>query len=381
MEQIPECLSSDVISKEAVYAGVADAVPDLLKAAECIANNSEFCRNFKEMMHELQAPVLEMGFDNWPFPADMPVELRDLAVCLAAVGITPRGREFYRAKGIPEDIIEATLKRLTVVNDFHREITGRHGMYPASLAWQRNHFRDPLIYSLGRFNYRIIAPLGLGVLLKRRSDGKRLMLAGDNWAIDRENLRTIGDGEVVFTTTLSEEKGTWTGYPVTPYGKVLDQQITCPAEEFEVLLQPGDKMLDLHIPGGGGMTPERCIDSFRKAFAFFETYYPADFKKVIYSSSWIFNPAFEKRLPECNMAKFMRETWLFPQSSTGADGYYFLFGTKTPDVANAPRDTTLRRTMLDILESGEKLRQGGMFLLKEDLPYWGTQRNRQLSII
>jgi hypothetical protein len=52
------------------------------------------------------------------------------------------------------------------------------------------------------------------------------------------------------------------------------------------------------------------------------------------------------------------------------------FGDVEPDLATAPRDTRLRRAMLDRVSAGGRLRADGMLLLTEDLPRYGTHPYR-----
>jgi hypothetical protein len=132
-------------------------------------------------------------------------------------------------------------------------------------------------------------------------------------------------------------------------------------------------MIDMHIPAGGGMTPERALDSFQKAVAFFSRKNPGKFREIFICHSWIFNTQFEEKMPDSNLAKLMRECYLFPHDSSGRDGMFFLFGRDYENLSQAPRDSSQRRAMLEILESGERLRTGGMLLFAEDLPRFGTQ--------
>ena len=126
------------------------------------------------------------------------------------------------------------------------------------------------------------------------------------------------------------------------------------------------------------MTPELCKESFRLAFSFFEERYPERFKPVIISHSWIFNSQLEDYLPDSNLAKLQRECYLFPFPSNGQDGFFFVFGKnyRPEEMASAPQDTSLRRTLLKIAQTPEQLHCAGMLFFKEDLDDFGTQHYR-----
>jgi hypothetical protein len=78
------------------------------------------------------------------------------------------------------------------------------------------------------------------------------------------------------------------------------------------------------------------------------------------------------------MVAWQRELYLFPSASTGKDGLYFVFNRDDIDLATAPRDTTLRRAMIERLRAGSTLRSGSMFFLFDDLPQYGTQVYRRM---
>jgi hypothetical protein len=52
---------------------------------------------------------------------------------------------------------------------------------------------------------------------------------------------------------------------------------------------------------------------------------------------------------------------------------FFIFGTDDVDPATGPRDTSLRRAMLDHMAAGGRLIGGGMFLMLEDFERFGEQ--------
>ena len=72
----------------------------------------------------------------------------------------------------------------------------------------------------------------------------------------------------------------------------------------------------------------------------------------------------------------MRELYLIPWTSCGTDGFYFLFGRDYDKQETYPRDTSVRRAMLDELESGGSLRTGGMFFLAEHIDLFGQKPYR-----
>jgi hypothetical protein len=64
-----------------------------------------------------------------------------------------------------------------------------------------------------------------------------------------------------------------------------------PPEEFGLNLKKGDPFLSVHIPRGGRMDEEACLDSFEQAREFFPKYLNYDFK-AFGCFTWLFDPNF-----------------------------------------------------------------------------------------
>ena len=73
------------------------------------------------------------------------------------------------------------------------------------------------------------------------------------------------------------------------------------------------------------------------------------------------------------MVLWQRELYLYPIPSGDRSGLRFIFGRDNIDIATAPRDTSLRRALLDHLQAGGRLIHGGMFFLCEDFEDFGSQ--------
>jgi hypothetical protein len=61
----------------------------------------------------------------------------------------------------------------------------------------------------------------------------------------------------------------------------------------------------------------------------------------------------------------------------GRDGVFFLFGADDVDPGAAPRDTSIRRALLEEMDAGRPLLSGGMFILREDLKHFGVRYYRR----
>jgi hypothetical protein len=157
----------------------------------------------------------------------------------------------------------------------------------------------------------------------------------------------------------------------------IRRERTLSLDDWNPVLSPGDPVLEMHIPEGEAITPDVCRSSMQQALDFFPKYEP-DRPFVSFACySWIFNTQLEEMLfPASNLVRYQRELYLFPTPSSGKDGLYFIFYKDDVDIQTAPRDTTLKRAFLDHLAAGIPLRNGGMFMLKDDFRRFGTQHYR-----
>lgn len=313
------------------------------------------------------------GFADWYIP-ELP-SVMTTAVC----GVLHDAVARYRKEGFADNVIRDTLKVYT--ENFEKQYL--KGEEPFVLLnavnWMRVYLAARLV-QLGRFNFKLMETFPFGVVLQHKNSKVKVLLSQPGVSYDASGFvcqENAPEEEDAWTSLLEENHISWYGNPVSPYGFALKTPRTFPKEEWECILAPGDIMIDMHIPSGGGMTPEKALDSFRQAASFFQERYPGRFKKVFICHSWIFNTQFEEKLPSSNLAKLMKECYLFPHPSSGRDGMFFLFGRDYEDLSLAPRDTSQRRAMLEILESGKRLRTGGMLLFAEDLPRFGTQCYRK----
>jgi hypothetical protein len=178
-------------------------------------------------------------------------------------------------------------------------------------------------------------------------------------------------------TEIQENSGTVTGTLISPYGHALpDLKVSFLLAQWEKILGPGDFAPGVHIPGGGRMSLDVCGKSLKQADDFYRKYFPEKKVKAFVCVSWIFNTQFESELPESNIANLMRQVYLFPCRSNGKDGGFFIFGKDSGDISRYPTDNSVRNAMLNILDSGRRLRSGGMFILPEHLDRFGEEYYR-----
>ena len=151
------------------------------------------------------------------------------------------------------------------------------------------------------------------------------------------------------------------------------------------MLQPGDTILDLHIPRADVLNAETCGASYAQALEFFARVLPDRSPKALFCHTWIFSPQLLKFLPPTsNLVRFQREFYLYPHPGTTAYLWAFVFGG-SQDLLKAPRDTSLRRAVLDWLaDDGEIFDLPGLMFHQPQewgaQPYTGTGNDEAIEL-
>lgn len=299
---------------------------------------------------------------------------------LVALGTFPLIRRTLDRLGIPQSQLAEMAQWLRGTIDIYAAgHDGRPGHSLQQLYWMRHYIRGEL-FRIGRFEFLIHTQQEWSpAIYRRRRDGAVLALCRDGWELDREGYRAM-KGEAEFTSRLEIRDNRVFGTPISPLGMaLLDRVVELSPEEWEPVLTPWEWVPSIHIPGGGGMTPERVLASLREAKRFFREYFHRDIR-VFSCASWILNPVWERELPESNLTRFMRMLYLTPgYVSSGRDGLFFVFGRDgEKDWSRYQTDTSLRRAFHRVHASGGTFTNGGSFVLTADLDRLGDgfYRNR-----
>jgi len=297
---------------------------------------------------------------------------------LVALAMVPRIRRLHRALGVPEAVTRDTcLQVKCMCGNYQRANGGRPGVFD-QINWLRYFVDGSLFFRLGRLEYWRKPFNGEYRVFRRRRDGRTIALAGPAWRINDagwiEGVGAEAESRPGWETVLRQTGAGAFGFPIHPRGFVEREPVRLPAADWDCVLEKGTPVLDLHIPAGGGLTPEACADSFRRAAEFFRRHFPEPAPRAMVCSSWICSPILEQILPPgSNLVAFLREVYLCPLNSRGPASLWFVFLQKPFDPATAPRETSLQRALLAYLESGREWRNGSLFFLLDDLPRFGRQ--------
>lgn len=324
-------------------------------------------------------------FSKWPLFTKKLGDAAGVFYLLIVLASAERTVSIHNARGIPADVTDGVIADYSIgIARFGRFHGGKIGSPHTHTPWYRNHY-DGVLFRIGRLQY-IINPMRYALRIYRNNrTGEVLALSepgvqytSDGFVDSIPHAPRLQPGIGGFTAALSFDGRNIIGNPILPTGVAHRQQIMLDAAVWKSAAARDDMLLAMHIPEGGGMGIDKCRASMEDAFPFFAKYIPETPVKGIMCSSWIFSPEYETFYSkDANFVRYQHELYLFPVPSSGKDGVYFVFDREDfTDPKELPQDSSLRKAMAERLISGNVLRSGGMFFLKDDMPKFGTQYYR-----
>lgn len=375
--QIP-FLKAAAIEESLRYAGVLpEQLPRLLAMAERVGGTPALARLAWHAHRRLVVHLKTMpgSFVSWPTLLPLLGSDASLFYLLIALSAVPPLRELHEGLGIGESVSRDTAWVVSAV--FHAyerysppEAEGRPLRY---LDWMRHHLLGKL-FRIGRMEW-IMAPFAGQIHVY--SHGQ----TGEIIAFAEGGLKVRVDGRLCYGEEEEALPGVWescfelrerevSGHPIDVAGRISRSLRTLALPEWEHRLSRGMDVLEMHIPAGGGMTPEACRDSFCEAARFFRAHFPYWHPSAFVCQSWIFASFLADILPrEGNLVRLMQEVHLYPIAARPDGGLYFVFNTadRFPETL-PPKATSVQRAVYAYRAAGNEFRSGGMFLLFNELP-------------
>ncbi len=200
-------------------------------------------------------------------------------------------RRRYQRQGIPQAVLLATWRDVTLHVRLYWEKTGRTGLSKEDVIWLRN-LDSGCIFCLGSLQFQLFHMIYL----------------------DAE-----GCGE--------------------------DYMAFSPAQKQR--LPQGTPVLNVHIPKGADLSPEAVDASFRQARAFFPKYIPDHGAKAFLCYSWLLYPGLQALLPpESRILQFAARFCLVGQAKNPTEAIRRIYGRRYARTGDYPQNTSLQRSAL-----------------------------------
>ena len=276
----------------------------------------------------------------------MPEEGMFAAVLLGSC--VSRLTEWYRTRGLSQTVLVDTLSDFRLWMEQHRKKYGEWGL--SEVGWLIQHLSGRL-FKLGRLQFMPTLYKEKIKAYRSRESGELAILSGDT-----------GEG---WESDFYETELHITGHRILQGGVAEPEMIQLEKREWELVLEEGDLVLDIHIQEGGSLSEADCAESYEMAETFFEENGIGKGFKAYVCSSWLLSPQLRNVLPESsNIVTFQSGFHLTPDRSNDDQLMERVFGGRPEKLSEAPRDTTLRSRILDAMIHGVSFHGGSGFKLR-----------------
>lgn len=304
----------------------------------------------KADLDELDMPQPREGLD--------PVACRvlpGLAICQSI----PAVYEVMKKRGVPDDILYPSLRVAEAGVSFYMDRHNGEAGYANFGWWQRAY--DATIYSVGRLEMEIPREFPSTYAVYGNEAGDTVVFAKD-MKLHRDGFAfgsyLYEDEEGAWTPTFEETEDSYVGHPFLANGYVSREKRTLSKKEWHPVLEGGDPVIGLHIPGGGGMTVEAVEDSFSRMRELLKNCFPEYDCKAFTCASWLIDPALVDILgADSNISKFCSRFTPMCMKSAARGVFTFIFGKTDSDFeySELPENSRLERGLKNHYMSGKAI--------------------------
>lgn len=364
-----EVLSPAAIEKNAKLAQFSfDALPELLKTASAVRDNPSLL-SLAAYIHwtYFASPEFHPAID-YPELNGI-VEKAPLFYLLVTTGFCSEYIRRQSEFGVCREVLENTCQQVGRYADNFFMGRKKTGIFTNQLSWLRNYMPPNRYFRIGRLEFCQSEFNRPYTVYRHKRSGELAAICDEGQWFNTIGNPCFTEGDLPLAswqTTLVKDAKSITGYRITDRATAELSTTTLKLADWKPVLSKGDHVLEMHIPGGGGMSQYLVRKSISEAVAFFDKYFPDNGIKGITSTSWIFSTQLAECLPaDSNILAFQKMLHLVPVSSGRNNGLWFVFRTPAPYIpANLPRETSLQRAIADWLAGGKTFRCGSMFLLR-----------------
>lgn len=273
----------------------------------------------------------------------------DMLTGLAVASEAPMCHAVLTARGLPQTVIDEVMRMPEFGVQFYRLRNNGQPGY-SLLDWYQLAI-DGKIFRVGRLEFEIFHDFHGRACIFENSDGKRVALAHDI-ALHASGIALgsagFEDEDGFWTAQVTETIDRWIGYPVRDDGSVESSTIELPKDQWRLVLKKGDPTVSVHIPAGGGLTPEIVDKSIEMSKEFISRYFPDYSYKAFVCYSWLMDPQLNTLVgEESNISKFNRRFAKLPAKSGGSGVLSFVFhrSSKDLDLHSLPETSRLERAL------------------------------------
>ncbi len=283
-----------------------------------------------------------------------PERTHALYISMILAGVE-RSAQLYRERGYPLEIWREIMPDLRL----HVELAAPGFLRHRTSIWWSYEILSGYTVQLGRLQFQPFKFYGRVQGYRHDATGEVVLLTlGGDW-IDGNGFYAE-PGEGTWQTEFQETAQQVIGHPVRN-GRIQQEMVRLDLASYRLFLDSTSDVMIIHIPEGRKMDMDECRESFRRAVAFYRQYFPNLKMKGFICLSWLLDVQLQEILDEnSNIMEFQRSGYLYPLPNAHSEALKRVFGSN--DIGAAEPETRLQKGILNLISSGKKLRDGGIFI-------------------
>ena len=294
-----------------------------------------------------------------PMPPSDGSPAGDMLPVLALTREVPEVAKRYADRGFSEAQIKKNLENIRINMWVNQLAKGRISLYQGLYSWLA-YYTKALIFDHKGFNYQPTGWPPRAKVLKNKKSGEYVILMEDGrFTKDGLVLGSAGatDESGAFEAAFAEDEDAFYGC-VSEGGYVLPTRKRFEKTEWEVVLQYGDYVVNLHIPRNTCLDPAYITESFKEGLALAKKHYPELAPKCIVCTSWLIDPQLVKILgPDAKLSGFNGRFLKHPiKDPTGTGCIGFIWPGESGPVSEYSEKTSLQRGVKKLMLEGDFIR-------------------------
>ncbi len=279
----------------------------------------------------------------------------------------PQLVSFYQEKGIPDRILQDTLKDISIWMEDHKAKTGKWGF--EQLGWLMNHLQGKL-FRIGRLQFMPAVFEG-NIRVYRNIHTQKTMVfsePGIQYRADGliNGTNDIYENDGIWTSSLEESSESIRGILINSQAHAVNHLEEISLSDYELVLTKGNPIMEVHIPAGQPLKHEDCFKSYQAALSFYDKFFPEVQFNGFCCTSWLLDNQLSLLLPaKSNIVQFQQDYLIYPYKGSDTQTFERVFGGKPDNLKQAPRNTPLQAAILDYCLQGNNMRMGAGFILKQ----------------
>ena len=376
MPAVPEWLTKEFIcALEEDYAILGVAKEPVLRAAELVAQDADLCLLLKVLFCIIGFKAgYSKSFTALEFPAT-PEGVDTVAYdFLPLFPILAHARLFgneLAARGVTQDIISDSFFFLRYRLNSLVESKDKPCFDKASFSMYGLHVYTNFL-CIGRLRFEIHTGFDRNVKAFADADGNTRILMCDVTLHAKGNiLGAVGytDEDSAHEAGFVETDDYYEGYAVDPATGLAEPTRTrLSKKDWKLILQSGDTVLKVHIPGMGKLLKADCDAAYERAAEIYRNCYPEyDFKGFV-CNTWLLCPVMGRFLKkDSNIMQFQHRYHVFPAKNNAPDVFHYVFALEVAsaadvDPATLPENNSMQRGVKQLLQEGIYVHQFNGFI-------------------